>query len=33
MLLRELELTETEMPSIVPSLEDISEPLIEEFTS
>ena len=33
MLLRELELRETEMPSIVPSLEDISEPLIEEFTS
>lgn len=33
MLLRELELREMEMPSIVPSIEDISAPLIEEFTS
>ena len=33
MLLRELELRETQMPSIAPSLEDIIAPLIEEFTS
>lgn len=32
-LLRELELREAEMPSIVPSLDDISTSLIEEFTS
>ena len=33
MLLRELEARETETPSIVPSLDDISAPLLEECTS
>jgi hypothetical protein len=33
MLLRELEARETETPSIVPSLDDISAPLFEERTS
>jgi hypothetical protein len=32
MLLRELEARETEMPSIIPSLEDIVAPLFEEVS-